>query len=118
MKIAVFEREGRVLPRCEECAHVAIVAIDPVTGCVQHTTFLTPPRRAGETLAEWLHREQVEVVLTSGICRRDRELLEQLGIKVIPGVPAFRVEPVVAGFLAGTLQTGANLCEDPTGVRG
>ena len=115
MKIAVLEKEGRVLPLCEESAHVTVVEIDPVSCSVQQTALLTTPPQAVGTLADWLRQQGVEVVLTSGICRRDRELLEQKGIQVIVGVPPFRVEPVIASFLAGTLETGANACEQPKG---
>jgi predicted Fe-Mo cluster-binding NifX family protein len=117
MRIAVFEREGRVLLQCKEIAQVALVDIDPVTHSVRQTAFLTPPLQTLGALAEWLRGQKVEVVLTSGIGRRDRELLEQKGIQVIVGVPPFRVEPVIANFLSGTLRTGANPCEQPTGGR-
>lgn len=117
MRIAVLESEGRVLPQCEQSAQVALVDIDPVSHSVQQSSLLTPPPQAVGALAEWLHRQAVEVVLTSGIGRQDRDLLEQKGIHVIVGVPPFRVEPVIATFLAGTLQTGANACEQPTGGR-
>lgn len=117
MRIAVLEREGRVLPQCEESSQVAVVDIDLVSHSVRQTAFLTPPPQAVGSLADWLRGQEVEVVLTSGICRRDRELLEQKGIQVIVGVPPFRVEPVIAKFLSGTLQTGANACEQPKGGR-
>jgi ATP-binding protein involved in chromosome partitioning len=114
MRIAVLEREGRVLPQCEESAQVAFVDVDPLTQTVQQTALLTLPREVG-ALADWLRQQQVEVVLTGGIGRRNREGLEQKGIRVVVGVPPFRVEPVVANFLAGTLQTGVNPCEQQTG---
>ena len=68
-------------------------------------------------LADLLRGEDVEVVLTSGICKQDRELLEAKGIEVIVGVPPHRVEPVIANYLAGTLKTGPNPCDQPTGGR-
>jgi predicted Fe-Mo cluster-binding NifX family protein len=117
MRIGVLESEGRVLPQCEESAQIALVDIDPVSHSVQRTTFLKPPAQAVGALAGWLNRQKVEILLTSGIDRRDRDLLEQKGIEVIVGVPPFRVEPVVASFLAGTLQTGDNPCEQSTGNR-
>ena len=117
MRIAVLEREGRVLAQCEPSAQVALVDIDPVSHCVQRTTFLTPPPQAGAELATWLCQQQVDVVLTNGLPRRDCDLLEQKGIRVVVGVPPFRVEPVVASFLAGTLKTGDNPCEPSTGNR-
>ena len=117
MKIAILEREGRVFPQCEESAQVAIVEVDLASYSVQQITFLTPPPQAVGALADWLSQQEVELVLTSGIGQRDRDLLEQKGIKVIVGVPPFRVEPVIASFLAGTLQTGPNPCEQKIGGR-
>jgi ATP-binding protein involved in chromosome partitioning len=115
MRIAVFQKEGRLFPNCADSAQIAIVEIDRVCNSVQQTAWLTPPPQSVGALADWLCREEVEVVLTNGIRRQDRALLEQKGIAVIVGVPAFRVEPVVASYLAGTLQTGANPCEESTG---
>ena len=113
MRIAVLEKEGRVLPRCEGGAQVAIVDIDQLTHTVQQSAFLTPPQATG-ALGDWLRRQEVEVVLASGLGRQDLDLLEQRGIQVIVGVPPFRVESVIANFLAGTLPTGANACEQTT----
>jgi predicted Fe-Mo cluster-binding NifX family protein len=115
MKIAVLQNEGRLFPQCEESAQVMIVEVDPVSHGVQQTTLLTPPTQPVGALADWLNRQDVEVVLTSGIGRRDCDLLEQKGIQVVVGVPRFRVEPVIANFLAGTLQIGTNACEQTTG---
>ncbi len=115
MKIAVLQSEGRVFPQCERTDQVAIVEVDPVSHSVQQTTFLTPPSQRVAALADWLHQEEVEVLLASGMVRHDLDLLEQKGVAVIVGVPAFRIEPVIASYLAGTLQTGANLCEQATG---
>jgi predicted Fe-Mo cluster-binding NifX family protein len=115
MKIAVLQSEGRLFPQCEHTGQVAIVEVDPVSHSVQQTTFLTPPSQPVGALADWLCREEIEVLLTSGMGRQDLELLQQRGVEVVVGVPAFRIEPVIASFLAGTLQTGANPCEQLTG---
>jgi ATP-binding protein involved in chromosome partitioning len=113
MKIAVIGREGRASPQCEEIGQIAIIEIDPVSHSVKEATFLMPPEPR-DALANWLSHQAVEIVLTSGICQPDLDRLEQNGIKVIVGVPAFRFEPVIAQFLAGTLQTGDNACAQLT----
>lgn len=117
MKIAIIGKEGRVFPQCVEIAQVAVVDIDPVSQSVELTAFLTPPPPAPGALAEWLCQQEVEVVLAGGIGQRDHDLLVEQGIRVVVGVPPFRVEPVIANFLAGTLQTGANACEQPVEAR-
>jgi predicted Fe-Mo cluster-binding NifX family protein len=117
MKIAVLQSEGRLFPQCKESRQLAMLDVDPLSHSVQQTDVACPPPQPVGALADWLCGENVEVLLTSGICRRDRELLEQKGIEVIVGVPPYRLEPVIANYLAGTLQTGANLCEEITGDR-
>lgn len=116
MKIAVLQNEGRVFPQCQESAQVVVLDVDPGSQSVHQSSFLSPPPQAVGALADLLRREGVEVLLTGGISQRDRELLEQMGIEVIVGVPPYRVEPVVAHYLAGTLQTGSNPCEQSTGA--
>lgn len=111
MKIAVIGQQGRVIPACAEVAQVAIVDVDPGTNTVQRTALMTPPPLTMEAMAGWFSRQAVQVVLTGGICPYCRDLLEKNGIRVVVGVPPFRFEPVIANFLAGTLQTGVNACE-------
>ncbi|MCW5552029.1 MAG: hypothetical protein KIS67_07665 [Verrucomicrobiae bacterium] len=115
MKIAVLQSDGRLFPQCKESGQVAVLEVDPVNQSVRRTKLLSPPPQAVGALADLLGRENVEVLLASGIPQRDRELIEQKGIEVIVGVPPHRVEPVVANYLAGTLQTGDNPCEQPAG---
>ncbi len=115
MRIAVLQNEGRVFPQCEESAQVVVLDVDAGSQSVHRSSILSPPPQAVGALADLLRREEVEVLLTGGISQRDRELLEQKGIKVIVGVPPHRVEPVVAHYLAGTLQTGGNPCEKQVG---
>jgi predicted Fe-Mo cluster-binding NifX family protein len=110
MRIAIIGREGRVLPQCDGIAQIAIVDVDPGSHLVQQTAFLTPPAPK-DAMADWLGEQTVQVVLTSGICRHDRDRLQQRGIRVIAGVPLFRFEAAIARFLSGTLQTGDNACE-------
>jgi len=111
MKIAVFEREGRVSRQCEDRAQVALVEVDRHFGVVQQITALPPAPEMADALAGWLQQEKVEVLLTSGIRQRVRDQLEGKGVQVVAGVPPFRVEAALASFLAGTLSTGADTCE-------
>jgi predicted Fe-Mo cluster-binding NifX family protein len=104
-----------LFPQCKESGQVAVLEVDPVNQSVRQTKLLSPPPQTVGSLADLLGRENVEVLLTNGVSQRDRELLEQKGIEVIVGVPPYRVEPVVAHYLAGTLQTGDNPCEQQSG---
>jgi ATP-binding protein involved in chromosome partitioning len=115
MRIAVLQSEGRLFPQCKESGQVAVLDVDPVNQSVRQTKLLSPPPQAVGALADLLGRENVEVLLTNGVSQRDREMIEEEGIEVIVGVPSHRVEPVMANYLAGTLQTGQNPCEQTTG---
>jgi predicted Fe-Mo cluster-binding NifX family protein len=112
MRIAIPTIEGRVFPDCGHNGQFTMVDLERSTKTVRHSiTLATPPFRAGE-LAEWLGEQKVELVITRGLRRQDLALLAQRGIQVVVGAPSYRVEAIVARFLAGTLEPGPNVCAD------
>jgi predicted Fe-Mo cluster-binding NifX family protein len=109
MKFAVLEHEGRVLTRCGQTPSVTIIEVDQATQSVQQATHHGTVNSG--SLPEWLRRQEVSLVLTGGFSKADTDACERNGIHVVVGIPAFRVEPVIAQFLAGTLETGVNVCK-------
>jgi predicted Fe-Mo cluster-binding NifX family protein len=111
MRIAVFERGGRVTAQGADDIQVALVDVDPGSGTARQFAVLTPPAGAAPVLVDWLSEYGVRVVLTCGIDDPLLALFQQRNIRIVAGVPPFRVEPALAHFLGGTLGTGAKLCE-------
>lgn len=111
MKIAIPLQDGRVFPECGEPGEFAVVDIDETTRTTRETVALPPPSPSSDALSDWLLRQGVEVVLTRGIRPDQQAHLTAKGIRVVVGVPPFRLEAVVANFLNDTLESGPNICE-------
>lgn len=69
-----------------------------------------PPHSPG-AIPTWLKERGVNVVITGGIGNRAVDMLESSGIEVVTGAPAGPPEELVKAYLAGTLQTGENVCD-------
>jgi predicted Fe-Mo cluster-binding NifX family protein len=111
MKIAIPTRDGRVFPDCGESGQLAVVDLDESTNIVRKITTFTSSLHAPGELPGWLRQLGVDTVVARGLGRRVRELLAGKGIRVIVGVPPFRVEAIIARFLSDTLEAGADICE-------
>ena len=73
-------------------------------------TLRPPPHEPG-VLPRWLHEQGVNVVVAGGMGQRAYQLFAQNDIKVIVGAPASDPDDIVAAYLAGTLETGENVCD-------
>jgi predicted Fe-Mo cluster-binding NifX family protein len=51
------------------------------------------------------------VIIAGGMGQRAQQIFEQNGIKVVVGAPSHGPEQLVADYCAGTLTSGANLCD-------
>ncbi|MFP4521190.1 MAG: iron-sulfur cluster carrier protein MrpORP [Fibrobacterota bacterium] len=72
----------------------------------------TPPEHEPGLLPKWLSETHgVNTVIAGGMGQRAKGLFESKGIKVITGAPGGKPEEIVRFFLAGSLQTGANVCD-------
>ena len=116
MKIAIPLQNGRVFPECGQPAEFALVDVDETTQTVRRSTACPLPPLSAGGWADWLAEQGVDVVLTRGIPPDQTTRLAEKGIQVVTGIPPFRVEAVVAGFLNDTLERGPNLCETVPGM--
>jgi len=69
------------------------------------------PRHEPGLLPPWLAERGATVIIAGGMGQRALTLFAQQGIRVVTGVPAEAPEKLVEDFLAGTLQTGENVCD-------
>ena len=51
------------------------------------------------------------LIIAGGMGNRAQTLFAQQGIQVVTGAPADPPEQIVAGYIAGKLETGQNLCD-------
>lgn len=89
----------------------AFTLVDVEDGTVTGAQSATPPAHAPGVLPAWLKEKEVDIVIAGGMGRRAQSLFAQHGIQVIVGAPAEPPEELVHRHLAGTLDTGDNLCD-------
>lgn len=62
-------------------------------------------------LPPWLAERGAEVIIAGGMGQHVQTLFSEHGIRVIVGAPAETPEQLAQEYLAGTLQSGYNLCD-------
>jgi MinD superfamily P-loop ATPase/predicted Fe-Mo cluster-binding NifX family protein len=111
MKIAVPLDNGHVSMHFGHCAAFALYEVDDTSREVlSQSTLPAPPHEPG-VLPGWLHERGANVVITGGMGRRAQDLFAEHGIRVVVGAPSALADDVVASFLNGALQAGANVCD-------
>jgi predicted Fe-Mo cluster-binding NifX family protein len=111
MKIAIPVAEGKLCMHFGHCEQFALVDVDEKTKKVAGTQMLTPPAHEPGVLPRWLHEQGANVIIAGGMGQRAQTLFADNGIKVVVGAPAGAPSDLVASYLAGTLQSGANACD-------
>ena len=85
--------------------------MDEKTKKVAGKQMLTPPPHEPGVLPRWLHEQGANVIIAGGMGQRAQSLFAENGIKVVVGAPAEAPEELVSQYLAGTLVSGANVCD-------
>jgi Mrp family chromosome partitioning ATPase/predicted Fe-Mo cluster-binding NifX family protein len=111
MKIAIPIAEGKLAMHFGHCAEFALIDVDNTTKTITGQKRLTPPPHEPGVLPRWLHEQGVTVIIAGGMGSRAQALFAENGIKVTVGAPSEPPEALIAAYLAGTLQTGANVCD-------
>lgn len=111
MKIAIPMADGRLCMHFGHCQQFALVQVDEAAKTITATDYLTPPPHEPGVLPRWLHQQGAQVIIAGGMGQRAKDLFAQSGIAVVVGAPAEAVEDIVAAYLAGTLESGANACD-------
>ena len=111
MKIAIPMAGGKLCMHFGHCEQFALLEADEKTKKIAGTTLLTPPPHEPGVLPRWLHEQGANVIIAGGMGQRAQSLFAENGIRVVVGAAAETPENLVAAYLAGTLQTGANVCD-------
>jgi predicted Fe-Mo cluster-binding NifX family protein len=90
----------------------SLLTIEPTSRRVLHEERVIPPPHEPGLLPVWLSERGVSTVLTGGMGPRAIQLLETRGIEVLTGVPGLSPREAVLRWLAGTLPTEENRCDN------
>jgi ATP-binding protein involved in chromosome partitioning len=109
-KTAVPMAGGVLCQHFGQCEQFAVIEV--LQGRIGSLEFLTPPPHEPGVLPQWLGDLEVDLVIAGGMGQRALNSLAQRGIKVITEAPSLGPEALVNSFLAGTLDRGANVCDN------
>lgn len=111
MRIAIPMAEGKLSMHFGHCERFALLDVDPGSGAVLGREDLEPPPHQPGLLPPWLAERGVNLVIAGGMGQRARQIFESNGVMVVVGASPDSPERVVAAYLAGTLETGENVCD-------
>ncbi|MFA4973966.1 MAG: NifB/NifX family molybdenum-iron cluster-binding protein [bacterium] len=111
MRIAVPMAEGKLSMHFGHCESFALLEVDAATKkIVKREDLDAPPHQPG-LLPPWLAERGANVIIAGGMGQRAQDLFAEQGIEVVVGAACETPERLVNEYLAGTLKSGANLCD-------
>jgi Mrp family chromosome partitioning ATPase/predicted Fe-Mo cluster-binding NifX family protein len=111
IRIGVPVSGGRLAMHFGHCEQFVLVDVNLETRQILKQDYVQAPDHQPGLLPSWLKERGVNLVLAGGMGSRAQNLFSQNGIKVITGASSYETEKVVEDYLAGTLQTGENICD-------
>jgi len=109
MKVAVPLAEGLLCNHFGHCEKFALIEVQ--AGKMRQAELHTPPPHEPGVLPRWLGDLGVNLIIAGGMGQRAITLFAERGIKVIIGAPNLAPEILVQNYLAGSLVSGANVCD-------
>ncbi len=111
MRIAIPIADGKLSMHFGHCERFALIDVDPAAKkIIKREEIEAPPHEPG-LLPAWLAERGARVIIAGGMGTRAQGLFADQGIGVIIGAPAETPEHLVAAYLAGTLESGENVCD-------
>lgn len=111
MRFAIPLAEGKLTNHFGHCASFALVDIDPATKTIMKREDVDAPPHQPGLLPVWLGERGVNQIIAGGMGQRAQSLFAERGIQVVVGAPRETPEKLVADYLSGALQVGANACD-------
>ena len=111
LRLAVPVAEGKLSMHFGHCAEFALIDADSGTGEIRGREDVPAPEHEPGLLPRWLAEKGVQAVIAGGMGQRAQQLFRDQGIQVLTGAPSEDPETLVRAYLAGTLETGDNVCD-------
>ncbi len=108
-KVAIPLADGRLTNHFGHCDQFAILQVEK--GRILGKEVVNPPPHEPGLLPRWLGDRDVNLVIAGGMGQRAVKLFAERDIDVITGAPNATPEDLLVQYLAGTLVTGANVCD-------
>jgi predicted Fe-Mo cluster-binding NifX family protein len=110
MIVAIPLDDGKLCPHFGHCGQFALIQVDEATKTIMGRRDVDAPPHEPGLLPAWLAERGVGLVICGGMGPRAMELFVQKAIKVVIGAADHSPEKLVAAYLAGTMESGNNIC--------
>ena len=111
MRIAIPLADGKLTMHFGHCESFALIDVDTASKNILGREDVVPPPHQPGLLPPWIAERGAKLVIAGGMGQRAISLFAEQGITVVVGAPADTPEKLVASYLAGTLETGGNVCD-------
>ncbi len=111
MRIAIPVIDGKLAMHFGHCEKFALVDVLPEEQKIVGRDDIVPPAHRPGLLPPWLAEQGATTIIAGGIGSRAQRLFAAHNIEVVVGAPAETPETLVAALMAGTLSSGANVCD-------
>ena len=111
MRIAIPLAGGQLAAHFGHCEQFAFFDVDVEKKAITDRTFADSPDHQPGLLPRWLAEHGANIIIAGGMGSRAQSLFTENQIEVIVGTDIADPESIVEAYLAGTLQTGGNICD-------
>ncbi len=111
LKVAIPLIDGALCMHFGHCGQFALMDIDLGEKKILARQDVTPPPHEPGVLPAWLGELGVGMILAGGMGQRAQSLFTAQNIEVMVGLPSEAPEALIARLFAGTLASGANVCD-------
>jgi predicted Fe-Mo cluster-binding NifX family protein len=111
MRIAIPLADDKLTMHFGHCESFALIDVDTTSKNILGREDVVPPPHQPGLLPPWIAERGAKLVIAGGMGQRAISLFQEQGITVVVGAPADTPEKLVASYLAGTLETGGNVCD-------
>ncbi len=111
MRIAIPLAGGKLAMHFGHCEQFAMFDVDFDNKEIINKELVASPDHQPGLLPKWLSEHGANIIITGGMGMRAQDLFAENKIKVIMGASSADPESIVNEYLAGTLETGDNICD-------
>lgn len=111
MRIAIPLADGKLAMHFGHCEQFALIDVNTEDNTLVKREDVTPPPHQPGLLPPWLAQRGANLIIAGGMGQRAVMLFAEQGIEVVVGASSETPEIIVAQYLSGTLQFGANACD-------
>jgi predicted Fe-Mo cluster-binding NifX family protein len=108
-KIAIPVSEGKLAMHFGHCREFHFFTVENEQ--IGEVEVQTPPPHSPGVIPQWVSRQQATDIIAGGMGQRAIDIFNQQGVNVFVGAPTREPRAIVEEFLAGTLETQANMCD-------